>query len=100
SLTSATRSVASRTRATSSSRMPIALQAMGSRRGSHASWKLFRTPAEQLDTETERVPVGHPTHVPDSNRGRLQRARGEIGAHARRGGWHPGRRGNEEADQS
>ena len=75
------------------------VQAMGSRRGSHAPWKLFGTPAEQLDTQTERVPIGHPAHVPDGNRGRLERARGEVGAHPRRGGWHPGRRVDEEVDQ-
>src|SRR5262245_41889300 len=73
---SETRSVASRTRATSSSTIPNlspALRRISRRRDyggkSHAVRKILRTPSEDVDAEREREPIGQPAHVSHRERG-------------------------------
>src|SRR5450631_874335 len=81
----ATRSVVSRTCATSSSRMPIAGQVTARVRRpgalrSDPAGEVFGTPPEELDAETERVPVGHAADVPDREGGGGARAGLDVGA--------------------
>src|SRR5450759_1316665 len=81
----ATRSVVSRTRATSSSRMPIAgqvtarVQRPGALRSDPAG-EVFGTPPEDLDAVAERVPVGHAADVADRERGGGAGAGIDVGA--------------------
>ena len=69
---SATSRSTSRTRATSSSRMPIACEATAvgagarSRPRSDAAGQVVGPPAEELDAEAEGEPVGHPADVVDA----------------------------------
>src|SRR5262249_49156550 len=56
-----TMSVASRTRATSSSTMPTADRDYGV--GSDAAWQIVGTPPEEIDSEREREAIRHAAHV-------------------------------------
>src|SRR5713226_9169690 len=84
---SATRSVVSRTRCTSSARIPISRQVMArcrqSRGDSHAARQVFGSPAEELDAETQREPIGHAAHVAYDDGGGLRQSGREARVHTR-----------------
>src|SRR5262245_35001742 len=89
-------SVASRTLAMSSSRMPIDRQAMWL----DAARKLLGAPAEEFDAEAEGIAIGHAADISDRDLGRLQRARLQVGTHTGCVGRNPDRRVDEEVDQA
>src|SRR5260221_5348270 len=84
---SATRSAVSRTRCTSSARIPISRQVMArgswSRYASYAARQVLGPPTHELDAEPERVPIGHAADVAHDHRRGLGRSRYEARVHAR-----------------
>ena len=66
---------------------------------SYPARKVFGTPAQELDAEAERVPIGHSAHITHRDRRRLGGTRNEVGAHVGGVGGHTSGRIDEEVDE-